>query len=317
MIVDVARTARKTIMYFFELPTPRASTSLPGILPSAARAAFGWFAATKRETLVRWYKAPPGAKRLPVENAFMLADWYNDYERCDMTTGEAPWQRWQYDKGQAPQGATGQSFCGTAADFYAARPWEPDPAKRRTLMRGPTGLPICCNPALRGAIGWTGLAPQPEISALGLSDASIAECGLGLRGEVNHSVCPGVDWPTVLFVTLNVPFLPDLDGKTFQVPVIQDGEDFFWYLDTFVSGKELVIQINADSTSPPEFVEALMNFCPSGAFGSSIPYYFAFNDIFSGWVCSPFSFATTGELLGNGFPDPPGEFCTFTIASEY
>lgn len=150
MIVDIARTCRTSIFHFHDLPDRKPAEAMEG---AAARAAIGWFVATPRQTRVRWYFAPEGALPLPKGTIFDSADFLDHYEQCQPKYGEQPFSPRTYSNGKPPQGATGKQFCGLPGDFLVPKKWSPD---LPTLKRGPTGLPLCCNPALRGAIVYTG-----------------------------------------------------------------------------------------------------------------------------------------------------------------
>lgn len=148
MIVDVGRRARRSIFHFFAMPD-----RLPMPPAPAVPGAIGFFVATPRQTRVRWYYAPKGAKKLPMGTIFGSADFEDDFQRCEPQYGEQPFAPQTYYNGRPPQGAIGKMYCGTADDFLKAKKWSAD---LPTLQRGPTGLPLCCNPALRGAIAYTG-----------------------------------------------------------------------------------------------------------------------------------------------------------------
>jgi hypothetical protein len=148
MIVDVGRHARRSIFHFHALPDRLPMPPVP-----AAKGAIGFFVCTPRQTKVRWYFAPEGAKKLPMGTIFGSADFEDDFQRCESQYGEQPYAPQTYYNGKPPVGATGQKFCGTPDDFLKPKKWSPD---LPTLLRGPTGLPLCCAPALRGAIVYTG-----------------------------------------------------------------------------------------------------------------------------------------------------------------
>lgn len=195
MIVDSARNARKTIMYFFDLPTRIPAGQLMIEQPQRVevlRASFGLYAATRRQTRVRWYDAPTGAQKLPFPTAFALADWLDKWERVEVQYGEDPFLQWKWDNGRAPQGATGQTYCGKPSDFDVPKIWSDD---LPTLVRGPTGLPICCKQSLRASFVMTGFSypwrtfsvglrgEQPTTqTGLGLGERLPAQTGLGLQG---------------------------------------------------------------------------------------------------------------------------------------
>lgn len=148
MIVDVGRHARRSIFHFHGLPD-----RLPMPPAPAVPGAIGFFVCTPRQTKVRWYFAPKGAKKLPMGTIFGSADFEDDFQRCEPQYGEQPFLPQTYNNGRPPQGATGQKFCGTADDFLKPKKWSAD---LPTLKRGPTGLPLCCSASLRGAIAYTG-----------------------------------------------------------------------------------------------------------------------------------------------------------------
>lgn len=152
MIVDVARSCHITRFVFFESRRPRTRAALPNV--PVRRAAIAWFGSTPRQTRVRWYFAPEGAKPLPFGTIWASTIWLDVREVCDTRIGEQRRTRKDvWNNGASPVGATGQHFCGRQEDFQAAKTWNP---QAPFLPRGPSGLPICCNPILRGCIVWCG-----------------------------------------------------------------------------------------------------------------------------------------------------------------
>jgi hypothetical protein len=207
MIIDVGRSARTSWFRFFDPPLPITAASLP---PSpASRAAIGFFVARAPLTRVRWYFAPPDAKPLPGGTIFAGDDFDDDAEKCVVKYGELPFapdRKW--DRGVAPAGASGQHFCGTSFDFlHPHLHGESLPC----VQRGATGLLVCCNPYLAGAIGWTlppdiqyqlvltsVPTPQPSVSSLTLTEPATP------TGELYLSFLGTVAVPSALeFISAN------------------------------------------------------------------------------------------------------------------
>jgi hypothetical protein len=297
MVVDVARNARRTIMYFFALPEPILAGQLIHAQPEQAevlRASLGLFAATRRATKVRWYNAPKGAKRLPFPTAFALSDFLSKWERVEVQYGEDPFYRWQWDNGSPPQGATGQHYCGTPQDFDVPKKWSPD---LPTLVRGPTGLPCCCAPVVCGSL------------VLVAEEIAIAT-PLGLTAQLAGTFCGGEDPPLYQTVRLSSADYPDLDGLIFHVPIAfsnnalntwqgfyrilgRDAEVVLTWVPDFGLGDQLLLEFDWSDTADPDGPYILWDITTETDF-----------------TCNPFAFSITAETLQEPGDVPTGKFIT-------
>ena len=133
-------------MWFFSPP----AISPPAAGTNFSRCAFAPRGYERRSTLVKWYFAADDALPLPFPTIYAGSDFYQPWEADQIEYGESVFHRQRkFYSGQAPQGATGQNYCGTEEDFQVPRPWDPS-APSETI--GSSGLPICCNAFLGGAI---------------------------------------------------------------------------------------------------------------------------------------------------------------------
>jgi len=125
--------------------------------------------------MIRWYFAVPGAKCLPFPTLWGSSDFCDLNEQCEANIGEIPrfnahtqfqgdipfWPMPEWNNGAAPQGATGQKFCGTQTQFQTAAPWS---TSLPFVTLGPTGLPTCCVPLANASL---------VLSAMRLPNASV------------------------------------------------------------------------------------------------------------------------------------------------
>lgn len=310
MVVDVARNARRTIMYFFALPEPILAGQLIHAQPEQAevlRASLGLFAATRRATKVRWYNAPKGAKRLPFPTAFALSDFLSKWERVEVQYGEDPFYRWQWDNGSPPQGATGQHYCGTPEDFDVPKKWSPD---LPTLVRGPTGLPCCCAPVVCGSLVLTA-EPITSNGSLGIGENIAQGSGaMGLFAEISGHFCGGDLEPLQLRVRITSTDYPALDGRILYLPQaprmqpeIEWGADYPLGTDT--------LRVSVQQAYAPLFGETLALQVQWGDFSPFGPgYLYAVFVSAGGWTCSPFTFTRTMEAFNEPAGTPTGKFIT-------
>lgn len=334
MICDITRIPRVSIAYFFSCPIPLAP-------PPAAQGVpcFGMYAATKKETLVRWYEAPAGAKMLPFESFMQVADWFDDWERCEMEFGEVPFQDIHRDPRPAPIGATGQYACGQESDFATPKVWSPD---LPTLMRGASGLPVCCNPTLAAAFAMFG--PDPDMPAVVLQDLviadtgivlqpasgglAIAECSLGLNGEAqalasgsialmggspapityNCAICTGETFTDPLMVTLSAPAYPAVDGLVLPLANLFNGANCAWKINGFVARDGGLVNMTFSAqTTPILFVFWSWDYTPPG--GNQLD---CSGGQSTGFTCNPFAYSET-EGIVDTVTGPTGNNLTISV----
>lgn len=204
MVMDWLTVCLVRPFWFHAVPVPVPVPDAP--LP--ARGGLGLFqprmAQNRRQTMIRWYRAPEGALDFPHATSYRSSFWDSFIEACDRDIGEIPSYlrttgsgelidgtlKPKWSRGDAPLGATGQSFCG--------RPeWFADYVPPGGMPRGPGGLPACCNPALGAAVGLErlpvispsaaviGLTVRRIPTAVGLSPLTPALTGIGLA-SVQH-----------------------------------------------------------------------------------------------------------------------------------
>lgn len=334
MICDITRIPRVSIAYFFSNPLP-----LPP--PPAAQGVpvFGMYAATKRETRVRWYEATPGAKTLPFQSFMQVADWFDDWERCEMEFGEVPFQTIHRDTRPAPIGATGQFACGQESDFTTPKVWSGD---LPTLMRGASGLPVCCNPTLAAAFAMFG--PDPDMPAVVLQGLAIADTGivlqpasggiviaessLGLNGEVqgiasgsvglmggsaapvtyNCAICSMELFSDPLLITLSAPAYPQFHGLVLPLTNDLNGDNCQWTINDFPArdGGLISMQFTAQ-TLPILFVFWNWSYIPP--VGNQLD---SSGGQTTGYTCNPFTYSETEPII-DSVSGPTGNNLTISV----
>ena len=109
-----------------------------------------------RPSVIRWYRAPPGAKCLPFPSSIMSWNWspkpYPPNPIGEINTAPATWSN-----GRTPPTARGQHWFGPPEWFEFGQPWNPSGPE---YPRDPFGLAVAC----------TGM-PAPE---LGVVDGSLS-----------------------------------------------------------------------------------------------------------------------------------------------
>jgi hypothetical protein len=311
MIVDTARNARRTIMYFFALSDPIPAGQLIHAQPAQVEvlsASLGLFAATRRATKVRWYQAPKGAKPLPFPTAFALSDFLSKWERVEVKYGEDPFYRWQWDNGSPPQGATGQYYCGTPEDFDVPKKWSPD---LPTLCRGPTGLPCCCAPVACASLVLTA-NPIDVNGSLGRGENIAQGDGyLGLFGEISGEFCGGALEPLQLRVRILSTDYPELDGRIMYLPQVPRGQPEIEWGEDYPLGAD-TLRVSVEQAYAPLFGETFALQVQWGDFSPFGPgYLYAAFISGGGFSCSPFSFSHTMEAFNIPAGTPTGKFITF------
>ena len=133
-------------MWFFSPP----AISPPAAGTNFSRCAFALRGYERRSTLVKWYFAAEDALPLPFPTIYAGSDFYQPWEADQIEYGESVFHRQRkFYSGAPPAGAAGQTYCGTEEDFQVPKPWDPDLPSEPV---GTSGLPICCNAFLAGAI---------------------------------------------------------------------------------------------------------------------------------------------------------------------
>lgn len=297
MIVDTARNARRTIMYFFALSDPIPAGQLIHAQPAQVEvlsASLGLFAVTRRATKVRWYQAPKGAKPLPFPTAFALSDFLSKWERVEVKYGEDPFYRWQWDNGSPPQGATGQYYCGRPEDFDIPKKWSPD---LKSLSRGPTGLPCCCAPVVCASL----VLVAEEISTA---------TPLGLTVQLATTFCGGEEPPLYQNVRLSSSDYPELDGLIFHVPIgFSNNATIIWQGFYRIAGRDAEVAV----AWVPDFGsgdELLLEFVWFDTPDPDGPYIAWEVPTFTDFTCNPFAFSTTAETFQVPGDIPTGKFIT-------
>ena len=160
-------------MWFFSPP----AISPPAAGTNFSRCAFALRGYERRSTLVKWYFAAEDALPLPFPTIYAGSDFYQPWEADQIEYGESVFHRQRkFYSGTPPAGAAGQTYCGTEEDFQVPKPWDPNLPSEAV---GTSGLPICCNAFLGGAIVLTspafpfqnliiGRAIAPQATAAGL-----------------------------------------------------------------------------------------------------------------------------------------------------
>lgn len=134
----------------------------------------------RRAVLVRWYFCPPGARDIGFATIYASSIWTDAYQNAAQDLGEVPlgWVNKltghrldglpnpKWNNGRVALGAPGLTPCGEPE-------WFQGPVPDGGGVRGPGGLPICCNPALGAALGLAMLAvPSPRQAAVALTRAT-------------------------------------------------------------------------------------------------------------------------------------------------